>query len=861
MYKWICFCIGLTHVVFCHGQEQKKNSEKFSAYLFAYFTGADESIYFALSDDGYNYRALNNNKPILNSSLISSTGGVRDPHILRGADGRTFYMVATDLHTNKDGWGPNHAMVFLKSEDLVNWSSHIINIAQTFPDFAKVNRVWAPQTIYDPEKQKYMVYWSMRFGNEPDKLFYAYANKDFTGLEIAPAQLFFSPTNGACIDADIIFKDGKYHLFFKTEGAGNGIKKAVSDKLTEGYVLNDKYLDQTNEDVEGSGIFKLNNVDEWILMYDVYRRGKYQFTKTTDLLNFNVIDNEVSMNFHPRHGTVMPITSSEADALAKNVFTQSDDYSLSVDVKQRGKPLRPIWAHFGYDEPNYTYMKDGKKLLSELSALSPVPVYVRAHNLLTSGDGVAALKWGSTNAYTEDKKGKPVYNWVIVDSIIDTYIERGMKPLVEIGFMPEALSVQPQPYRHEWKPGVDYNKIYTGWAYPPKDYKKWGELVHEWVKHSIERYGKEEVKSWWWEVWNEPNIGYWKGTPEEFFMLYDYAADGVKRALPEARIGGPSTTGPGWDKAAVYLKNFLQHCADGKNYATGKTGSPLDFISFHGKGSPKVVNGHVRMNMSSELTDAAKGFEIVNGSAFKDLPILITEFDPEGCAACGMATNPENAYRNGTMYSSYTASSFARLYDLADRYGVNLEGATSWSFEFEDQRWFEGFRDLATHGVDKPVLNVFRMYGLIQGNRLNVSNPNEIPLDSILKTSVRGKKPDVHALAVANNESASIMIWNYHDADVPMENAKVKVDIKNIPSKKVLLHHYRIDKDHSNSYELWKRMGSPQNVSDEQYNQLEKAGQLQLLHSPKWIPTTNGAAVVEFSLPAQGVSLITVTYQ
>jgi xylan 1,4-beta-xylosidase len=543
------------------------------------------------------------------------------------------------------------------------------------------------------------------------------------------------------------------------------------------------------------------------------------------------------------------------------VFAQSPGYTISVDVTQQGKPLRPVWAYFGYDEPNYTYMKDGRKLLTELAELSPVAVYVRAHNLLTTGDGTAALKWGSTNAYTEDKKGRPVYNWTIVDSIMDTYVERGMKPLVEIGFMPEALSVQPKPYRHEWKPGVDYNKIYTGWAYPPKDYKKWGALVHEWVKHSIDRYGKDEVKSWWWEVWNEPNIGYWKGTQEEFFMVYDYAADAVKRAMPEARIGGPSTTGPGWDKAAGYLRNFLQHCAEGKNYATGKKGAPLDFVSFHGKGSPKVVEGHVQMNMGPQLNDAAKGFEIVSDSPFRQLPILMTEFDPEGCAACGMTTNPENAYRNGTMYSSYTASSFTRLFDLADRFGVNLEGVTSWSFEFENQRWFDGFRDLTTNGVNKPVLNVFRMFGLMQGNRIKIINPNEIPLDSIMKSSVRKNAPDVHALAAADAKSASIMVWNYYDADVPRDSDPVKIVIKNIPSAKVLLNHYRIDGSHSNAYEVWKKMGSPQNVTGEQYKLLEREGQLARLHSSKWANTTNGEVVVEFSLPAQGVSLITLGYE
>ena len=159
--------------------------------------------------------------------------------------------------------------------------------------------------------------------------------------------------------------------------------------------------------------------------------------------------------------------------------------TLVVDFAKQGRPVSRFWAQFGYDEPNYTYMKDGRKLLSELAALSPVPVYVRCHNLLTTGDGEAAMKWGSTNAYTEDANGNPVYDWHITDSIFDTYLNRGMKPLAEIGFMPEALSVHPEPYRHHWKPGVKYDSIYTGWAWPPVDYNKWGKLVEQWVRHCV----------------------------------------------------------------------------------------------------------------------------------------------------------------------------------------------------------------------------------------------------------------------------------------------------------------------------------------------------------------------------------------
>ncbi len=533
---------------------------------------------------------------------------------------------------------------------------------------------------------------------------------------------------------------------------------------------------------------------------------------------------------------------------------------IGVDIAGRKASFQPLWAYFGYDEPNYTYMKDGRKLLSEIAALSPVPVYVRTHNLLTTGDGEAALKWGSTNAYTEDEKGNPVYNWHITDSIFDTYIQRGMKPIAEIGFMPEAMSTHPEPYRHYWKPGVDYNKIYTGWAYPPKDYNKWGELVYQWVKHCVQRYGEKQVRSWWWEVWNEPNIGYWKGTEEEYFTLYDYAANAVKRALPAARIGGPTSTGPGWDKANTFLQHFLEHCASGKNHATGQTGAPLDYISFHAKGSPKVTDGHVRMNMATQFNDIYQGFYTVAASAFKKLPIIIGECDPEGCAACSMALSPQNAYRNGTMYSVYTAASYARIYELADSLGVNMEGAVSWSFEFENQAWFDGFRDLATNGVDKPVLNVFRMFGLMQGQRVPVNNPSRIPLYTLRTKGVHDTQADIDALAVAGKKQAAVMVWNYHDDDVEAPPATIQLEMTSIPAQKVQVTHYRIDKDNSNSYEVWKKMGSPASPTPEQYKQLEAAGGLKQLGAPQWQAVSGGRLPLSFSLPRQGVSLLRLNW-
>src|SRR5204862_1091878 len=163
----------------------------------------------------------------------------------------------------------------------------------------------------------------------------------------------------------------------------------------------------------------------------------------------------------------MKLTAAALGLLTLVFVSQpADRVTIRVDANARRAPMTQMWAFFGYDEPNYTYAPDGKKLLKELAELSPVPVFVRAHNLLTTGDGTAALKWGSTNAYTEDAAGRPVYDWTIVDRIFDAYVERRMKPIVEIGFMPERLSTSPAPYRHTFPNGA----IFTGWSYPPRDY-------------------------------------------------------------------------------------------------------------------------------------------------------------------------------------------------------------------------------------------------------------------------------------------------------------------------------------------------------------------------------------------------------
>jgi xylan 1,4-beta-xylosidase len=540
--------------------------------------------------------------------------------------------------------------------------------------------------------------------------------------------------------------------------------------------------------------------------------------------------------------------------LVTSLCHAQNNVQINVDLAQAKGKFTPIYSWFGYDESGYSTTPNGKALLGQLHDLSPVPVYIRAHFLLATGDGKPDLKWSSSNVYTEDGQGNAVYSWTILDQIFDAYAAAHVLPMVELGFMPKALSSHPVPYHIGWplKPGE-----VEGWSFPPKDYKRWQELSRQVAAHLVQRYGMETVSTWYWEVWNEPNLPYyWRGTQAEYNQLYDHAVAGVRQAIPKAIVGGPATTGPGpKGNASQYLRDFLAHCAAEK--------VPLDFISFHVKGQPNVVDGHVQMGLDHELNNAAAGFAIVRDfPKFANLPIILSEADPEGCAACSARLYPPNAYRNGPLYPTYTAAAMKGLFELADRSHANLVAMLTWAFEFEGKPYFDGYRTLATNGVDKPVLNFFRMAGLMAGDRVAVSSSAAIPLDAIQQNGVR-QTPDIDALATRAPGQAAVLVWNYHDDDVPGPGASVTVTVRGLPASvdRVLLQHYRIDDQHSNAYSVWKAMGSPQDPTPEQYARLQAAGQLELLDSPRWITAESGAIAVEMALPRTSVSLLRITYR
>jgi xylan 1,4-beta-xylosidase len=534
---------------------------------------------------------------------------------------------------------------------------------------------------------------------------------------------------------------------------------------------------------------------------------------------------------------------------AGRIFAQPSAVSIQVDATQRGRPLKHVWQYYGYDEANYTTTPNCMALMRTVAQINPEPVYLRQHFLLNSGDGIASPKWSSTNVYTEDENGRPVYDWRIMDGIMDAVTACGCLPLVEIGLMPKDLSVKPEPYRPPKPFGPNEG---MGVFFPPKDYEKWAELIRQWVRHTKARY-KDAEQTWLWELWNEPDIFYFQGTYEDYEKLFEYTEQALHEVMPEALFGGPHVAGVG-----KFMQRFLTHCAREKNSLTGKTGTRLDYIGFHAKGGIAFKDGHVRMNMRGQLQKHQRGFAMVGSfPEFRNTPIIIGEADPDGAAAMPASQSPQRGYRNVPAYGAYVAAMMKYSLDLAEAEKVNLKGVLSWAFMFDGMPWFDGYRTLATNGIHKPVLNAFKMLGQMKGNVLPLTSDGAVSLDEILKESIRARS-DINGMAVADDQSVKILIWNYHDYLVPAEPVSISLKVKLPPDfgSKAQLTHYRIDDTHSNAYTKWLELGSPQNPDAKMLAQLTTAMELQLLEPAGVIDITGSKALLEFELPRFGLSLI-----
>src|SRR6266542_1748324 len=354
---------------------------------------------------------------------------------------------------------------------------------------------------------------------------------------------------------------------------------------------------------------------------------------------------------------------------------------VRVDCAANRGSLRRIWTSFGYDEINWTYTPAGRRALEAIGSFVEQPYYVRSHYIFNSGIGWSLPHMGAGNVYHEDAAGRPFYDFTIADQVYDAVVEAGLRPLVELAFTPRALVPDGAEARFPFEPSPTQWSPYEAglWSFPPKDYAKWAGLVRALVEHCVARYRAPHVRGWLWELWNEPDITYWRGTPEEFYALYDVTAAAVKAALPEAAVGGPATTGdlgPG-RKGNEFLRGFLAHCA--------KTSAPLDFVAFHTKGarfSPWRVYGPLggpaperqspsSLKMLREVRTALDAVE--THPRFRDLPCIVDECDASVPAHWGFYDNANFAYRNTAYFPVFQCKLMKKLLDTSRPGGAHVD--------------------------------------------------------------------------------------------------------------------------------------------------------------------------------------------
>jgi xylan 1,4-beta-xylosidase len=542
------------------------------------------------------------------------------------------------------------------------------------------------------------------------------------------------------------------------------------------------------------------------------------------------------------------VTGAPSTIRAQTVAT----VNVSVDATAPGTALERVWSYYGYDEANYTTTASGQSLLRTLVAAHTAPVFVRTHFLLNTGDGTPALKWGSTNVYTEDSNGNPVYNWTLLDGILDGITGAGSFPFNEIAFMPQAMTSAPAttPYRNTGTYTLD-----GGCLYPPRDYTKWGALIRAWAMHVKDRYPGAEG-TWKWELWNEPDISYWHGTPAEYNRLYDYTEAAVHGVLPTAPVGGPAVA----SATSSFLTQFLQHTTNGVNAVTGQPGARLDLISFHAKGGVTLTAGHVRMDMGNQLRLHRSGFSAVAAfPAYRQTPIYITEADPDGCAACPVAMTPADAYRNSPAYGAYEVAMMKRTLELEAQMGVKVGGLLTWAFTFPGTPYFAGYRALTTNGIPLPVLGAFKLLGSLAGSRIPVTSSGALPLATILSAGVRAQA-DVDAMATLDGQRIQVLLWNYHDDLIAASPEPVHLGIRIPPafSTRMTVTHVRVDETHGDAYTAWLAQGSPAVPSVAQMAALQQAGEPTALTPARVVDVIAGAVALDFDLPRFGVSLVTL---
>lgn len=537
--------------------------------------------------------------------------------------------------------------------------------------------------------------------------------------------------------------------------------------------------------------------------------------------------------------------------------TEKNRVHVTVNAGAACGTQEHFWNYIGYDECNYTYIPEGVELLKKFAALGDAPYYIRTHFMFCTGNCHGTYKFGSTNLYTEEN-GEPVYDFSIYDEIVDTQLKTGHTPFLELGFMPldladpSCLSVP-----------MDY-AVYKekGWSCPPKDYTKWYGLIRELALHLKERYGEEQLRGWYFELWNEPDIFYWSGTPEQYCALFDYTEAALHAVLPDARLSGPAVTGIFEEGSArEFMELFLNHCSKGKNACTGETGTRLDFITFHTKGGgfPFQIRAPKDDPSVDRLIHQVRmGLEVIEQCGYGDREVVLSEADPDGWAAGGMYDNANMIFRNTEYYASYVAAAYTKLDRLAREKQVVVH-PLAWAFFFPGERCFEGTRTFTTQGIDKAVFNLFKLLGMLGTEKL------ELHSDGEGSGHEESEPADVSGLSVRGKDGRTqVLLYSHHDDRDRNRAQEICLQVQNLKGvdgtapKQAAVTHWRIDPDHSNAYAEWRRQGSPLYPDPAQYAAIRARDGLEKLEEDRTVPAEDGTVTLVFSMPEHGVSLIEI---
>ncbi len=523
-------------------------------------------------------------------------------------------------------------------------------------------------------------------------------------------------------------------------------------------------------------------------------------------------------------------------------FNQPPTNLITVDAAQKLGNLSPIWRSFGYDELNWTYTPRGRQIYQQIGKLAPSPYYIRCHHTFTSGNGLSTPCRGSGDVYQIDRHGTVRLNFSWLDLVVETMLHNNCKPIIELGFMPDALSAGPQP-----KVSYFYaqNELFK---YPPADYRKWEALIFETVTHFVKKYGAAEVEQWYWEVWNEPDCKtFFQGTVKDYCKMYDFAVAGATRALPTIRFGGPAVGNSG-----VFLDKFLKHCTRQKNAATSKKGSRLDFISFHAKGTgwPQPNKPVPMPSVQTIISSLRNYFRLLQKhEQFKTTPILLDECDMAVATNYGVYDFPEYVFHNTEYYPIFLIRLVKHLLDLIAETKLDIKFFTTWAFYFEGKRFFEGNRVLFTNeNIKQPVFNAFLMLEKLGNERLSFD----------IKPG--SSQPTIDGFATADNQkSVEIVIWNF-DEHYQSQPADVLLTVTNLPftANALSLELYQIDSQHSNAHTRWRLLGSPQNPTAEQIAEIKKWEGLEQIEQKNGIPLSDHKIIHSLKLPAQSVCLLKI---